>query len=38
VIAAEAVDGNDVQEKLLATQVDVLLMDVSSPARTRSSW
>jgi len=31
VIAAEAVDGNDVHEKLLATQVDVLLMDVSMP-------
>jgi DNA-binding NarL/FixJ family response regulator len=31
VIAAEAVDGNDVHEKLRATQVDVLLMDVSMP-------
>ena len=31
VIAAEAVDGNDVSEKLRETQVDVLLMDVSMP-------
>ena len=32
VIAAEAVDGNDVHEKLRSTQVDVLLMDISMPA------
>jgi DNA-binding NarL/FixJ family response regulator len=31
VIAAEAVDGNDVHEKLRSTRVDVLLMDVSMP-------
>lgn len=31
VIAAEAVDGKDVLEKLAATQVDVVLMDVSMP-------
>jgi DNA-binding NarL/FixJ family response regulator len=31
VIAAEAVDGTEVLEKLQTTQVDVLLMDVSMP-------
>ena len=31
VIAAEAVDGEDVREKLRAVQVDVVLMDVSMP-------